>query len=123
MNWIPSITTENVSLKTKRMVYFSPRNIELVCDEVGSKPTLAVEKYCKWYCLYLLYAGTITPIQYPTQEDLEGFDTSESPYVDHVPNPKFVVELARRNNWDIDERSLELMVGRWMMEVKNYLER
>lgn len=43
----------------------------------------------------------------------------ETPYVDHVPNPKVVARFARACSYDIDILAFELMVGRWEIEVRD----
>lgn len=91
----------------------------LVSTGPVSEPTLTVELYIKWYNLWLVSPGEngeqhVSPVQYP--DHLPGFDCRESPFRDHVPNPKFVAELAKRKGWRIHVLAWEMMVGRWLTE-------
>ena len=78
------------------------------------KPLLTVELSYKWYCLYLVdQFGWFEEI---TFDKLEG--TEEDPaFVDHVPHPNAVQDLAKKNGWHVDEVAYELMVGRWETEI------
>jgi hypothetical protein len=82
------------------------------------KFVLFVEDETKWYRLYLRGPnGVVTTIQ---MSELETYCKSdESPFCDHVPNPMPVQRMCRHFGWEIDERSLEVMIGRWELEVRN----
>ena len=88
----------------------------LICqDEEINGPILTVENYQKWYSLYLIDENrNVTVIN-----DHETKSYSGIAWHDHVPNPDFVIALAKDNGWHIDEVSLEAIVGRYMIEVKN----
>lgn len=84
------------------------------------RPYLTVELYSKWYGLDVIQPGKglgvarVQRIPFPEVFDLPEGETS---FVDHVPNPRAVVRYARKMNYDVDELALELMVGRWELEV------
>ncbi len=87
----------------------SYRGIPLVRQEHSSAPILTVENYCKWYALWL-----ITPDDHVSQVPFP-----EDGYCDHVPFPAAVQKLADRNGWLVDDQSMEMMVGRYMLEVRD----
>lgn len=87
------------------------------------RPILAVEDYCKWYCLYLIepHGGDVS-IHRVEFYELGGFVSPErdgSAYVDHVPNPFAVMRFASANGFNICDAALERIVGRWELEVKH----
>jgi hypothetical protein len=83
----------------------------------GQDPILTVELYCKWYGLQLLRPdGTVEEVAFPE----EGWaPEGESAYCDHVPNPKAVARFAEHQGYLIDLLAMELMVGRWELEVRD----
>lgn len=106
----------------------SDRGVPLVSTvAVLDEPVLTVERYQKWYHLFLL---TPTLGQKPTDAikriDVEELDFSiltnptfgrnHSPYVDHVPNPVVVQRMCISYGWEIDDMALELMIGRWVLD-------
>lgn len=94
---------------------FSPRRElwtwEGMPDEVHLAPVLTVENYTKWYVLYLVYPDDRT--EQVSFGQLNGF-TDKSPYTDHAPNPVAVEHLAAARGWNIAERAMECMIGRWI---------
>lgn len=102
------------------LMFVSNRGIQLAFssnfDIPNSSPVLTVELSNKWYELYLIYPdGKIESVFFPTSEK----DTS---FVDHVPNPRVVQEYARKKGYWIDDLALELIVGRWFTEVRDWEE-
>jgi hypothetical protein len=108
----------------QKLPLVSNRDIPLVhadkpqCDY---KPVIVAELWSKWYCLFL-----VTKIRFdvfkvePLHYHVIGDETSESEYepeyMDHVVNPKRVMEYAAKMGYCIDDASEEMMVGRWHME-------
>ena len=92
-------------------VYKSDRGMLLVFQEIDAGiPVLTVENYCKWYCLYLVdSSGDVTPVDFP-----------EDGYTDHVPYPDAVEALAESRGWVVDEQSMEMIIGRYMLEARMF---
>jgi len=100
-------------------IVLSDRNIPLVYqfNEDISEPVLTVENYTKWYNLYLVnHDRSVNKVEFDALHDFTPKD--ESPYCDHVPNPKAVRTYANIKNFYLDEQSYEMMVGRWVIECK-----
>lgn len=94
-------------------------NLLVLSKRPLDRPVITVELYSKWYGLYLVYPeGSIEEIPFPESEGR--LDVSD--YVDHVPNPKVVVWFAEKNNFYLDELALELIVGRWELEVTHHYD-
>lgn len=75
-------------------------------------PVVTVENYCKWYALQVVMpSGDITEYDFG---QLEPYATH---YVsDHVPSPLAVVRWARATGFEVHSESLEMMLGRWLLE-------
>lgn len=71
----------------------------------------------KWYNLELWTPEGMHSIEFP---DMGNYEKLGSPYVDHVPNPKHVVLWAESMGYELDEMSLEVMIGRWALEVEGW---
>lgn len=101
--------------------YESKRGNKLVLVGEVFRPTLTVENYCKWYELHLVRPdGRVEEVSFEQLDDLANkLGLRGSAYVDHVPNPEVVQELADENEWDVDDVSMEVMVGRWQLEVQS----
>lgn len=81
----------------------------------GQPPVLTVELRTKWFRLWLLKAdGSVDAIGF---ENLEK-DFDSTPYVDHVPNPEAVANLAKSKGYQFGESAKELITGRWFIEVQ-----
>ena len=82
--------------------------------------TVTVEAYVKWYRLYIVHAvESRTATEMVTEvgfEVLNDYCESESPYLDHAPNPTVVQRWARAHGLHIDPLAFELMIGRWEQE-------
>jgi hypothetical protein len=89
-------------------VFESDRGFPLVCQDAHPmKAILTVENYCKWYCLYLITSwGSVESVDFP----VDG-------YCDHVPYPAAVARMAEEHDWIVDDQSMEIMVGRYVLEV------
>lgn len=93
------------------------RNLPLLCQDIDIEDSIVtVENYCKWYDLQVVLPTG--EIQRHGFDELEGF-TESSAYVDHVPNPAAVVRWAASHNYRVDQRSLEMMLGRWLLEARS----
>jgi hypothetical protein len=88
-------------------VYMSERGHPLVYHgSPGKVPILTVENYLKWYSLYLVNPdGSVEPVDFP-----------EDGYCDHVPYPAAVEEMAADRGWVGCYESLEMIVGRYVLE-------
>ncbi len=82
------------------------------------KPVVTVENYMKWYGLWLVMPdGYVVEVAFP---DEGRYDTLGPPYLDHAPNPKHVMAWCARMSYRLDERALEMMIGRWAREYDNW---
>lgn len=100
-------------MSASSVLFLSERDLPLMLTHLPKVPTLTVEQYLKWYKLYLVQPdGQVLPVEYDAL-DVAGLEG----YVDHVPNPQNVIQLAQRMNWEIDDLALELIIGRWHWEV------
>ena len=100
---------------------YSKRGQLLSCfSEIIKTSELAVEIYMKWYTLFLVMPDEqIVPIVFPDEHDLEKHDDLETPSaMDHVPNPAFVERYCKEQGYYISEITRELLVGRWIIDVK-----
>jgi hypothetical protein len=99
--------------------YFSRRGFPLAYyREVRQQPVLTVENYCKWYELYLLVPDPRSP--HGVRVEIVEFPHDN--YCDHVPYPAAVRDLADENDWYVCTESMEMMIGRYMLEYLNCSE-
>lgn len=112
-------------------MYFSEREHPLVCTQYPrdiGRPVLTVELYPKWYGLQLISIdGSVNELPFPDRASLksafaQGLDDTEAAFVDHVPNPIYVMRWASQEGHHLDELALELIIGRWVYEVKDAYE-
>lgn len=90
----------------------------VLTNGVPSRSTITVELYEKWYGLFIVHRdGSVEKIPFP--DEPEYCHSDESPYVDHVPNPKVVARYAQINDYHVDNLAIELIVGRWEIQAKN----
>lgn len=96
----------------------SDRGIELFCDGVTDRPVLTVERYAKWYDLYVVYPNGRVATFKDTLDSEGAFisEYHESAYGDHVFNPRFYLFLAKRYGMDFSSGALEVLVGRWLLD-------
>lgn len=81
-------------------------------------PTVTVEFYEKWYGLAIVQpSGSVEEVAFPDEPEFCRGD--ESPYADHVPNPRVVAAWARAKGYAIDPLAYEMMIGRWEIEARN----
>lgn len=75
-------------------------------------PVVTVENYCKWYALQVVMpSGAIVEYDF---EQLEPY--AENYVSDHVPSPLAVVRWARAMGFEVHAESLEMILGRWLLE-------
>jgi hypothetical protein len=97
-------------------LHFSKRGMPLVFH--GEPPrcgVVTVENYCKWYGLYVVSQEVVTYFAFPD----DYAETGETPYADHVPNPRTVYRWAKKNGFVVCGESLEMMIGRWEREARD----
>lgn len=95
-------------------VHLSARGLPLVWmrPPCPDRTIVTVENYVKWYGLQLIHSdGTIEEIPFPSGS------SSETAYVDHVPNPVAVARFASESDNVLDEQAIEMIAGRWQSEV------
>lgn len=111
--------------------YVSDRGLPLLLNRKPARPTITVENYMKWYSYKLVNPdGTVVNVQYPggfyddwgcEYDDILNKDGyRDTAFIDHVPNPRFIQKLAEYKGWDIDNRALEMIIGRWERTINNY---
>ena len=102
-------------MKARYQLYFSNRNLPLVCAETSDKPILTIENYCKWYGLSAIYPdGTVKAISYDDYSELEEFGVL---WYDHCLNPKMYQKIANHLGMYYCEQTLEIIIGRYCVEV------
>jgi hypothetical protein len=85
-------------------------HILVVTSELQPRPILTVELAAKWYELHVVHAsGVVEPRPFA--------DLGPGGWIDHVPIPAAVERLAAREGWFVDEVALELITGRWELEI------
>lgn len=96
----------------------------LLLGAVGKVPLVTVELYVKWYEIFVVHpSGSIQAVDFgqfdkPAFTDRNGkLYADGSAYCDHVPNPRVVARWAEAHGYEVDERALELMHGRWELEA------
>jgi hypothetical protein len=94
-------------------VYMSPRGNPLVYVGAPRKDLrgiITVENYMKWYELYVVASdGSVHKLEYDHTIN----------FGSHTPLPSDVFAYAERNGMEVDQRSMEMIVGRWYMEAEN----
>lgn len=98
-------------------VYLSDRGHPLLFmgQPIGSA-VLTLENYTKWYELYLVYPDAsvkkvdVVAVQEVMEENPNAF------WYDHLYHPQLLYSLATKLGAELDERALEVAIGRWMLE-------
>ena len=101
---------------TKYRMLYSERGLPLVAygDYNGGCSVITVENYCKWYSLYLIMPGNeVKKVEFERLEDFH-----ETEWYDHVPNPAYVLALARKYGYSIHDLPFEMIIGRYEREVR-----
>lgn len=106
-------------------IYTSERGMPLVYTGLPPqhRPILTVENYLKWYNLHVIdQSGKVTKVC-----DHPDFNAADSKIVDgaavsvfsdHVWNPAYVEALAEALNLEVCDRSMEIIIGRWVSEIE-----
>jgi hypothetical protein len=89
----------------------------LLADLDGIVPVLTVELCSKWYGLQLLHPDPDRRCEFIPFPGDEYASPGESAYRDHVPNPRAVMNYAKKHGVEVGEFALELIVGRWHLET------
>ena len=97
--------------------YLSKRGIPLIyCGQPADKPILTLENYGKWYEMYLVNPdGNVVPVDVEVLSETMTL-YSEAIQIDHVFSPRLIYRVAQQMDYIVDERALEVAIGRWVME-------
>ena len=99
---------------------YSSRNKLLVWQ--GGHPAvggvLTMECYCKWYEMFIVHTDKIVSVGFGVLADSR-FCKDESPFCDHVPNPRAVYRYAAANGYHLDNEAFEMIIGRWELEYRD----
>lgn len=94
--------------------YYSDRKIPLIYQENPlDKPVLTLENWPKWYDFYVVMPDGAVRSGPPIQLEDAPVPT---PFLDHCPHPDVYVWLCRQFGYALDMRTLEVILGRWMLE-------
>lgn len=79
-------------------------------------PVVTLENYTKWYNIYLVMPdGSIQDV--PASVVLEVCDKyPDARWVDHLYHPRLLYRVAHHLNATTCERSIEVAIGRWILE-------
>lgn len=100
----------------------SERGHELLWQEPLDIPVVTLENYEKWYSIYVLHPdGTVEKVS--VDDIFEALDRAAvgrgSVWVDHYYHPELLKEVARMYNGEVHQTTLELAMGRWVINVVN----
>jgi len=111
---------EKVHAADERRVYVNDRGHLLShWGPPQPHPLIVVELYMKWYTLFIINPdGSVEALCYPDFEEAPNLPKGISCYHDHVPNPVAVQAYADWKEMEICSEALELMIGRWVTDVK-----
>lgn len=98
--------------------YYSDRDHPLLwVAQPLDKPVLTLENYTKWYSQYLVMPdGTVKQVDVGVIDEVMDKDPSAL-YVDHWPSPRLLYRMAQHLDCFIDERAIEVALGRWIKEA------
>jgi hypothetical protein len=102
-------------------IYESERGFPLLyVYQPGPNPVLTLENYTKWYeGIYLVMPdGSVQKVGVDTIDEVQN-KHRDALWVDHLYHPRLLYRVARHLNADIDERAVEVAIGRWMLESGN----
>lgn len=88
----------------------------------GSGDKVLTVELGKWYQLYLVSFpcnGTYEVVSFGVLQETSDETGIYPPFVDHVPNPKVVEAYCAKQGYILDELAYELLVGRWIVDVKD----
>jgi hypothetical protein len=80
------------------------------------KPVLTLENYTKWYTPMLLQPdGTVVEVEGKILSEVHD-KHSDAMWIDHRFSTRFLYRLAQHLDAYIDERAIEVALGRWILE-------
>lgn len=95
----------------KRLV--SERGIELMDQDPISTPLITVEKYEKWYNLYVI--SPRGEVQTISPELISHLSTAKVSWIDHLFHPILVQRVALALKGEVSPVTLEVITGRWAL--------
>lgn len=97
--------------------YVTPRGHALLfVGQPVVQSVLTLENYTKWYELYLVHLdGSVTAVDVADVQEVSDRHM-DAVWVDHCYHPRLLHRLAQHLNAELDERALEVAIGRWMLE-------
>jgi len=106
-----------------RTIYLSERDIPLVYygePPPKSKFYLTVENYLKWYHIYRITPeGKVRILPEHFSRKFEAENEGCCAWGDHIPFPQFCAWLTKFPNNIWCDQSLELIIGRWILEGRS----
>jgi hypothetical protein len=80
------------------------------------KPVLTLENYGKWYEMHVIQPdGTVAAVDVKVlSETMDIY--SDALWIDHLFSPRLIYRVAQQMDYYVDERALEVALGRWVME-------
>jgi hypothetical protein len=98
----------------------SNRGIPLIWQGKGNVPFITLENYCKWYNVFVVFPDGKVEIV-PETKYAEVFD--HFAYIpDHNFHPLFLQKLAKLYGGAVDDSTLEIAAGRWLMDGQRVSE-
>jgi hypothetical protein len=101
------------------MEYLSKRGLPLMVRYLPKVPTITVEDYGKWYDLYLVLPDGTARVYEFHEYEKHANSFGGTSWSDHVVNPAFVQYLSEWTGYEVDNRSFEVIVGRWVRQVED----
>lgn len=99
----------------------SDRNIPLICQDTDmTVPVITVENYIKWYDIYVIQPGGIVfALPWDIINQITQDHPNETWTGDHVFRPLLLEKIAEKLGGVVDPVSMEVVIGRWLLEYKN----
>lgn len=110
---------EEVVKNNQPIHYYSSRGKPLLyCRAPSDEPVLTLENYTKWYEMWLVMPdGTVQEVPVDLLSETMTI-YSEALWIDHLFSPRLLYRVAQQMGYYVDERALEVSLGRWIMEGK-----
>lgn len=104
-------------MANENRVYLSQRGKPLLyVDPPPGFVVLTAENYDKWYELYVIQPdGTVAAVDVKDLETVMD-QHPEALWVDHLYHPRLIYWLAQHLGAEVDERLIEVAIGRWVSE-------
>ena len=105
-------------MEEQHTIYYSERGIPLTFNgPIPKVPTLTVECYLKWYHLFLVDTmGRVTEVPQAFIDEMDSACVLTWT-ADHCYHPLLPERMAANPGWDIDSNAMEMIVGRWLMDI------